>query len=106
MLVLCGGALFAAQMRHFNMYVEASIPETQVVEHFSEWFNLPDNSTFVQSKVQTDDKGFTHYCYNQYVGGVPVEGGQVLVHAQNGWYSTRCQWNCFGSGKSSLPCHQ
>lgn len=75
----------AATMRHFNFYVDdTNISAEQVVEHFTEWFNLPHNTSFVQSNMLSDDDGYVHYCYNQYVNGVIVDGGEILVHTTNG----------------------
>ncbi len=74
----------ASQLRHFAMNVNDIVSEEQVVSLFSVWFDLPSNTNFVQSKVTTDSNGGKHFCYDQYVNGVKVEGGQILVHSYAG----------------------
>lgn len=79
----CAVTISAATMRHFNIDVD-NIPVEQVTEHFWEWFTLPNSTTFAQSNMMSDDEGYVHYCYNQYINGIIVEGGQILVHSTNG----------------------
>lgn len=74
----------ASQLRHFAMNVNDIVSEEQVVSLFSVWFDLPSNTNFVHSKVTTDSNGGKHFCYDQYVNGVKVEGGQILVHSYAG----------------------
>lgn len=83
-LVISTYIVCASQFRHFSMDVNDIISEEQAVSLFSNWFNLPSNSTFVQSNVTMDNNGGTHFCYEQYVDGVKVEGGQILVHSHAG----------------------
>lgn len=83
-LAFCANIAYSAQMRHFNMEIKESNSIEQVVSHFAEWFNLPDNSSFIQSKATNDNNGGKHYCYEQYVNGIKVEGGQILVHSYAG----------------------
>jgi len=84
-LLFSFGTISAATMRHFNIDVEGSnIPTEQVVELFGDWFNLPNNTSFVQSNMMSDEEGYVHYCYNQYINGIIVYGGQILVHSTNG----------------------
>ncbi len=82
-LAFCAATISAATMRHFNIDVD-NIPVEQVAEHFGAWFNLPNGTTFTQSNMMSDDEGYVHYCYNQYINGIIVEGGQILVHSTNG----------------------
>ena len=55
---------------------------------FSNWvgtaLNLPISSTLQPYSVQSDDLGFTHTRYRQYVNGIPVQGTMVIAHAKNG----------------------
>lgn len=75
----------AATMRHFNFDIDkANIPTELVSEHFEDWFDFPNNTSFVQSNMLSDDDGYMHYCYNQYINGFNVDGGQILVHSNNG----------------------
>ena len=85
LVILYASVVNAAQMRHFNIDVKEPISEDRIVAHFSEWFSLSDNSSFLQAKVLTDNQGNKHYRYDQYIGGVLVEGGQILVHTSNGF---------------------
>ncbi len=84
-LVFYVAAVSATTMRHFNFDVkDFNISEEQAVEHFAEWFNLPQSTSFVQSNMLSDDDDYVHYCYNQYVNGIIVYGGQILVHSTKG----------------------
>ena len=80
----------AAQMKHFNININDSIISEEIVSYFSEWFNLPNNTSFVQAKVLTDNNGKLHYRYDQYLGDILVEGGQILVHSCNGYVRSQC----------------
>lgn len=55
---------------------------------FANWagtaLNLPASSTLQPYSVESDDLGFTHTRYRQYVNGVPVQGTMVITHAKNG----------------------
>ncbi|MBS1646838.1 MAG: M4 family metallopeptidase [Bacteroidetes bacterium] len=57
-------------------------------ERFVDWavysFNLPGNSTLKPYSIETDEIGFTHTRYKQYVNNYPVEESQVITHARNG----------------------
>ena len=82
--ILFSATLSAATMRHFNIDVD-NVPAEQISEYFEEWFNLPEGTSFVLSNSLSDDEEYTHYCYNQYLNGAIVNGGQILVHATNGF---------------------
>jgi Zn-dependent metalloprotease len=55
---------------------------------FTDWavysFNVPASSTFKAYKTETDELGYTHTRYQQYMNGYPVEGTQVIAHAIGG----------------------
>ncbi len=55
---------------------------------FANWagtaLNLPASSVLQPYSVDSDDLGFTHTRYKQYLNGVPVEGSMVITHAKNG----------------------
>ena len=84
-LIACASIANAAQMKHFHININDSIICEEIVSYFSEWFNLPNNTSFVQAKVLTDNNGKLHYRYDQYIGDILVEGGQILVHSYNGY---------------------
>ena len=84
-LIACASIANAAQMKHFNININDSIISEEIVSYFSEWFNLPNNTSFVQAKVLTDNNGKLHCRYDQYIGDILVEGGQILVHSHNGY---------------------
>lgn len=58
------------------------------MEKYKSSFGLDENHSFKLVKKETDKYGFTHYRYQQYYKGIPIEGGEYLVHAKNGKVQT------------------
>ena len=101
-VLLCSGTqLFAQQSNRLagtNVLVEnqANLPGFIEFQNgheirqsdFANWagtaLNLPVSATFQSYSVETDELGFTHTRYKQYVNGVPVQGTMVITHAKNG----------------------
>ncbi len=56
--------------------------------NFIDWavyaFNVPSSSTFKSYKTESDELGYTHTRYKQYVNGFPVEGSMVISHSREG----------------------
>jgi Zn-dependent metalloprotease len=54
----------------------------------SDWavfaLNIPQNSLFKAYETFSDELGFTHTRYRQYMNGYPVEAAQVISHAKEG----------------------
>ena len=84
-LMLCFNLLLSAQVRHFNMDLDETIADTQIVNHLYDIFSLPSNTTFILTNTTTDNSGIQHRCYEQYVNNIPVHGGQILVHSSLGF---------------------
>ncbi len=57
-------------------------------ESFVNWavyaLNVPNTSTFKPYETFSDEYGFTHTRYKQYMNGIPVEGTQVIAHSKEG----------------------
>ena len=83
-LMLCFNLLLSAQVRHFNMDLDETIADTQIVNHLYDIFSLPSNTTFILTNTTMDNSGIQHRCYEQYVNNIPVHGGQILVHSSLG----------------------
>ncbi|MBK7939630.1 MAG: M4 family metallopeptidase [Lewinellaceae bacterium] len=49
---------------------------------------LGEQDELVLYRTDHDGLGFTHYRYRQYHQGIKVEGGELLVHEQNGFVRT------------------
>lgn len=60
------------------------IATENVVDRFSQWFNLPAGTEWREVDRSIDYTGMDRIVYRQYVDGVEVEHSQVIVHAQNG----------------------
>ena len=55
-----------------------------VIDRFSQWFNLPSGTEWREVSRSIDYMGMDRIVYRQYVDGVEVEHSQVIVHALNG----------------------
>lgn len=49
---------------------------------------LSANDELVLYRTDTDDLGFAHHRYRQHHRGIPVDGGEWLIHEQNGFVQT------------------
>lgn len=47
-------------------------------------FKLDEQYTLKSTQITSDKLGYSHYKYQQYYQGVPVEGNVLIVHAKNG----------------------
>lgn len=76
--------LFANVQGHFFLNVESeNVQVAQAQSHFSQWLDLPSNTTFTLFRDTTDNLGIRHLSYQQYVDGNEILHGIVLVHAKN-----------------------
>lgn len=70
---------------HFRMDLSGqNISVNSISTYFSQYLDLPDNTTFTVFRDETDPMGYRHISYQQYVEGHEVGNGMVLVHAYNG----------------------
>lgn len=76
------------QETHLPGFIEFNKGSQIKQSDFANWsgtaLNLPIHASFQAYSVETDDLGFTHTRYRQYVNGVPVHGTMVITHAKNG----------------------
>jgi len=49
----------------------------------SENFKLPSGSGLKLIRTEKDQIGYTHYCYQQTIGGYPVAGSEYIVHVKD-----------------------
>jgi Zn-dependent metalloprotease len=52
-------------------------------QQFTQNFNLTENDSFNLIRQENDNIGFTHYRYQQLLNGIPVIGGEYLLHEKN-----------------------
>lgn len=64
------------------------IPADDLVRSYKKDLGLTEQDELVLYRTDKDDTGFTHYRYYQYNRGIKVEGGELLVHEQNGFVRT------------------
>ena len=77
-------ALFAHNNGHYTFDVEKEyISVNNVTEYFYYWFNLDDNVSFREINRNVDNVAMVHITYQQYYQEFMVDGGVVIVHAQN-----------------------
>ena len=86
LLVIVTISLYA-NMPVKNLFVDYSgnwHSKEDVIHFFKTNNNFPSNCDLVQTRVQKDDIGMTHYTYQQVVNGIKVEGCYLLLHERNG----------------------
>ncbi|HXB38944.1 MAG TPA: M4 family metallopeptidase [Bacteroidia bacterium] len=84
------GATVVDHSHYTNLpnFIKLNANQQMAKESFVNWavyaLNVPDNSTFKAYETFTDELGYTHTRYKQYVNGYPVEGTQVISHMKEG----------------------
>jgi Zn-dependent metalloprotease len=58
-------------------------PET-IFEEYKRYFGLGEDDEMILEKINHDDKGNSHYRYQQYYKGIKVLGMRYLIHSRNG----------------------
>lgn len=77
-------SLFANVQGHFFLNVESeNVQVAQAESHFTQWLDLPANTTFALFRDTTDNIGIRHLSYQQFVNGTEVANSMILVHAKN-----------------------
>ena len=61
----------------------ATAPET-FFENYKASLGLSQQDQLVLTKTKEDVYGFSHFRYQQYYKGIPVEGGEYILHTKNG----------------------
>lgn len=59
-----------------------SIAPEQVFTVYKEAFGLTASDQMKLVRTQTDQIGYSHFRYQQYFQGIPVEGAEYLIHSQ------------------------
>ena len=85
MVVLFASMTLYAQQGHFFINLEKDdVSVLDVDRKFNSWLDLPQNTTFTLFRDETDNLGIRHLSYQQYVNGISVCDGIVLVHVKEG----------------------
>lgn len=67
---------------------ESDIQADEIFSLLSDDFGFSEDDEYRLYKTEQDNIGFTHYRYQQYYKGVPVDGGEYLVHEKDGTVNT------------------
>jgi Zn-dependent metalloprotease len=67
---------------------QVSIDPSTVFDQYKINFGLSANDKMEITRTETDKIGFTHFRYQQTYNGIPVLGGDFIIHAQNGLTKT------------------
>ncbi len=63
---------------------QVQIAEKEGLDFLRKHLRLAENVQFELLEKSTDELGFTHYRYQQTVGGIPVFGGIYIMHCRDG----------------------
>lgn len=82
--LLLSVSLFASSFEHVQKDCsDLKVSQKAITSLLSDWYHLDEHVSFVESRVVTDQLGMTHRTLQQYVDGVPVKGGMILVHSSS-----------------------
>ena len=77
-----------ADVKHNGNWIklnqEIQIAPEQFFDQYKTAFDLRDQDHFELVKVDEDELGFSHYRYQQYYNGHPIEGAEYILHAKDG----------------------
>ncbi|MBK7958712.1 MAG: hypothetical protein IPK03_11780 [Bacteroidetes bacterium] len=62
---------------------KSKIDASNFFQSFYKYFGLTKNDSFALYRSEKDNIGFTHYRYQQCFKGLPVFGGEYLLHEKN-----------------------
>ncbi len=63
-----------------NFKPEKNISAATIFDEYKIAFGLQKNEEMQISRIDSDNLGVQHYRYNQLFNGIPVEGGEYIVH--------------------------
>lgn len=63
---------------------QVNVPGNQILLVYKAEFGLETNDEMKMIRQETDKIGFTHFRYQQYYKGVPVEGAVFIIHDKGG----------------------
>ena len=61
-----------------------NIDYESLLREFNSWVNLSSEHTLQKTGERNDDLGFTHINYQQLYKGIPVYGGELILHIKDG----------------------
>lgn len=67
-----------------TMKTDVQIAPDRFFPTYAAAFGLERKNSFELVRTATDALGYTHYRYQQRYAGIPVEGGEYILHAKNG----------------------
>src|SRR6478609_4531406 len=68
----------------FMSLEDKKLDKTYIAQNLPALLGLSDKHTFTQVKETTDNLGFTHIDYQQFLDGIKVNNGIMMVHIKNG----------------------
>ena len=86
-LLLCSTIMLHAAVRgtHLNRNLrQENIPLEQAPQMFGKWMKTSTVMSFVLVKDETDELGFRHQTYEQFLNGIPVDAARLMVHSKDG----------------------
>ena len=86
-LLLCSTMMLHAAVRgtHLNRSLRhENIPVEQATQLFGTWMKTNTDMSFVLVKDETDELGFRHMTYEQFLNGIPVDAARLMVHSKDG----------------------
>ena len=85
LIALCLMSYSSVQAKSFWVKLDGQhLADQDAQQRIGSWVMLPAETTFALQKDYTDQLGFRHQVFQQYVAGVQVEGGIVRVHSRGG----------------------
>ena len=67
-----------------RLKAEVQIAPEQFFQAYLPAFGLNESNSFELIRIAEDDLGYEHYRYQQHYAGVPIEGGEYILHAKDG----------------------
>lgn len=86
-LFLCSTMMLHATVRgtHVNHHLRhENIPVEQATQMFGIWMKTNTDMSFFLVKDETDELGFRHQTYKQFLNGIPVDAARLMVHSKDG----------------------
>ena len=86
-LLLCSTIMLHAAVRgtHLNRNLrQENISLEQAPQMFGKWMKTNTVMSFVLVKDETDELGFRHQTYEQFLNGIPVDAARLMVHSKDG----------------------
>src|SRR5690349_21323597 len=69
-------------------FKKRTVTTSAFLTDINNYFNIPDDFTFVEVESNTDNLGMRHRFLQQYYEGIPLEGMGYRVHERNGFVTS------------------